>query len=239
MHVVPVLDLKDGVVVLADGGQRDRYQPIATPLCKDPRPGAVLDAFLGVFGFRAFYIADLDAIEHGSPNLRAITDLARSQPAIEFWLDGGFNRPEHLQPYAEYANIRFVIGSESLDSIETYTALAADPRMRRHILSLDRRNGRDLGPRSLIERPDLWPQTLISMDLAHVGKDAGPGRERLRDLMALRPDIDVAAAGGVRDIDDLEALAADNVHYALVATALHRRKIGGEELARLRGLRKA
>jgi phosphoribosylformimino-5-aminoimidazole carboxamide ribotide isomerase len=54
-------------------------------------------------------------------------------------------------------------------------------------------------------------------------------------LAQRRPDIDLAAAGGIRGIDDLTMLAADSVRYALVATALHQKKISSAELASLRG----
>jgi phosphoribosylformimino-5-aminoimidazole carboxamide ribotide isomerase len=235
MHVIPVLDLKDGVVVLAGGGRRDCYRPIDTPLCRDPSPPRVVDSFLGVYHFETFYIADLDAIEGIAHNTRHSVGLARTHPGIEFWIDAGFATLESLRPYEAAANIRFVIGSESLRSVDDYAAMRRDPRFDRHILSLDRRDGIDLGPHDLIEQPHLWPDTVISMDLAQVGRSAGPNLDRLAELRGRRPDLDVVAAGGVRGIDDLLVLAADDVRYALVATALHDRRLTRQDLERLAG----
>ena len=83
MQVIPVLDIKDGRVVLAGGGRRERYRPIHTPLCSEASPARVLESLLGVFHFDIFYIADLDAIAGKATNAASIVDLARAHPRIE------------------------------------------------------------------------------------------------------------------------------------------------------------
>ncbi|HCU89500.1 MAG TPA: nickel transporter, partial [Gammaproteobacteria bacterium] len=82
MHVIPVLDLADSVVVLAKGGRREDYRPIDTPLCPDPTPLLVVESMLKLFPFDKFYIADLDSIEGKSSNANSIVSLAHSYPAI-------------------------------------------------------------------------------------------------------------------------------------------------------------
>ena len=64
MKIIPVIDLKDGVVVHAQQGIRDLYQPINTALCQSSDIYQVIEAFLGVYDFDTFYIADLNAITH-------------------------------------------------------------------------------------------------------------------------------------------------------------------------------
>jgi phosphoribosylformimino-5-aminoimidazole carboxamide ribotide isomerase len=233
MQVIPVLDLKGGVVVLAAGGKRDSYRPIDTLLCPDPSPAAVVAALLAIFRFKRFYLAELDAIEGVARNGESAIQLAQAYPDIEFWIDAGFAEPDDLTPFEGMRNIRYVIGSESLGSIETYETMRRDTRMADHILSLDRKDGLELGPQTLIHRPQLWPDTIISMDLTQVGRAAGPNLTRIRELRDRREDLTVVAAGGVRNIDDLLSLAAEGASYALVATALHNRNLTEEDLARL------
>lgn len=233
MNVIPVLDLKHGVVVLAAGGRRDNYRPVATPLCADPEPAAVITALRTLYPFTTFYIADLDRIMERGTNDAVVIELARQLPAAEFWLDGGFTARADVLPFADVPNIRFVVGSETLTSLAHYAELRAAPEFTHHILSLDRKNDAELGPAGLIARPELWPHTVISMDLNRVGENRGPNRERLNALRACRDDVEFAAAGGVRGLADLRQLRADGVAYALIATALHQKTLGSQELAEL------
>lgn len=170
MNVIPVLDLKRGLVVLAAGGRRDAYRPVDTPLCTDPEPAAVITALTTLYPFATFYIADLDRITGQGTNDATVVELARRMPSAEFWLDGGFAGSSDALPFADVPNVRFVIGSESLKSLAHYAELRAEPQFTRHILSLDRKHGEELGPPDLIARPELWPGTVISMDLNRVGE---------------------------------------------------------------------
>lgn len=233
MNVIPVLDLKDGVVVLAAGGQRDAYRPVDTPLCTDSEPASVIAALRTLYPFTTFYIADLDRIMGRGTNDAVVMALARQLPAAEFWLDGGFSARADVLPFADIPNIRFVIGSETLTSLAHYRQLRAAPEFAHHILSLDRKNDAELGPAELITCPELWPGTVISMDLNRVGENRGPNRARLNALRACRDDVEFAAAGGVRGIEDLRHLRADGIAYALIATALHQKTLGPKELAEL------
>ncbi len=233
MYVIPVLDLKAGVVVLAVGGQRDVYHPLDTLLCPDPSPRLVVEACLRIFSFEIFYLADLDAIEDIAHNADPVLRLARAYPDIEFWVDAGFADLNDLMPFEAVGNIRYVIGSESLRSIDGYRLMQRDRRMARHILSLDVKDGLELGPRGLIDQPQLWSDTIISMDLTQVGRAAGPNLDRIRELRKRRRNLNVAAAGGVRNIDDLLSLRSEGVTYALVATALYNQDLSTADLTRV------
>src|SRR5690349_3902418 len=87
--IVPVLDLKGGVVVHARAGERDRYLPIRSRLAEGSVPEAMIDGLLSVAPFRRLYIADLDAIERRGDHRAVIAELARRHPGIEFWVDAG------------------------------------------------------------------------------------------------------------------------------------------------------
>src|SRR5262245_9451555 len=68
MEVIPVIDLRGGVVVRARMGQRDHYRPIETPLSATSDAVDVTRGLLSLFPFRTLYVADLDAIERTGNN---------------------------------------------------------------------------------------------------------------------------------------------------------------------------
>ena len=62
MRIVPVLDLKGGIVVHARRGQRDAYAPLRSPLVEGCEPVAVARALCAVCRTSTLYVADLDAL---------------------------------------------------------------------------------------------------------------------------------------------------------------------------------
>ena len=62
MKIVPVLDLKGGIVVHARGGQRAKYAPLRSPLVEGCEPVPVARALCGVCRTSDLYVADLDAL---------------------------------------------------------------------------------------------------------------------------------------------------------------------------------
>src|SRR6476661_5491265 len=89
MQIIPVLDLKDGTVVRAQMGERDRYRPIKTPLAPSSDPVDVARGLLSVHPFQTLYIADLDAIEGRGNNEVALGRLRQAFPQLALWVDNG------------------------------------------------------------------------------------------------------------------------------------------------------
>ena len=89
MEVVPVIDLKGGIVVHARHGNRAAYRPIETPLSPTSDPLDVVAGLLSVHPFRTLYVADLDAIE-GNGDAGAILDsISATFPELALWVDNG------------------------------------------------------------------------------------------------------------------------------------------------------
>lgn len=239
MLVIPVLDLKGGVVVHATGGDRSHYRPIETALSPGRcDPVSVALGYRALHPFPAMYLADLDAIAGGAPNREAISATSSALPDIELWVDDG-RAPSAAHAALPARRLRYVIGSETLGAMSGFDAmpLGSPPAAARPgILSLDFRGDDFLGPPDLLARPNLWPETVIVMTLGRVGSGAGPDFERLSGIIARADGRQVIAAGGVRNVADLEALAAIGVAGALVATALHSGQIKAGDLERVAGL---
>ena len=231
MDVIPVIDLKDGVVVHARRGERDRYRPIETPLASSSEPIDVVRGLLSVHPFATIYVADLDAIMRRGDNDAAVRRLNDTFPAATFWVDNGIAERPAAERWLTAGLGHLVLGSESLADAGTAHAFVSDQRV---ILSLDYRGEQFQGPLALLDEPDRWPHRVIVMTLGRVGSGAGPDLERLKTVQAAATRHAIYAAGGVRDASDLLALQQMGLAGALVASALHDGRLRGADMAQLR-----
>lgn len=221
MQLIPVIDLKGGVVVRAHRGERETYRPIETPLSSSAQPHDVVAGLLALAPFRTLYVADIDAITGTGSNDAAVRDLARAFPGLELWVDAGERDPVHIAARAKNGLGTSVVGTESLGDADVEAALGAEGV----ILSLDHDATGPRGPERAHRDARLWPERVIVMTLARVGSGQGP------DMAALERTARCAAgqggapalyaAGGVRGPDDLSTLARAGIAGALVASALH------------------
>lgn len=212
MQIIPVLDVMNGEVVQAGGGERHNYPPLQSQLTHATQPFQVVEDLLGWLDFPQIYLADLDAIEHGQLNQALYQEILQAFPRQQFWIDAGATDTGSL---GVYANFNRVIGSETLtpgriEEIDTA----------RDILSLDFRGENFLGPTALLAETRYWTQRMIVMSLHKVG-GLGPDLEKLSVVRQRSPQQLIYAAGGVRDADDLAVLANNQIDGVLLATALH------------------
>ena len=220
------MDLKDGQVVHAVRGERNRYKPIHlhSKLTASSDIDAVMTGFLNLYPFDTFYIADLNAIGGIGDHCLLMESLLAQYPNICFWIDDGSqlsgmitNRPR---------NHKTVIGTES--QLSQYCRSNQD-----FILSLDFKQQQPCGHSEWFEDSRLWPKNVIVMTLSRVGGDSGPDFQTLAELCAGFPDTNFIAAGGVRNSGDLIRLGELGVSAALLATALHGGAISGREIKNL------
>jgi phosphoribosylformimino-5-aminoimidazole carboxamide ribotide isomerase len=228
MHVVPVIDLKAGVVVRARLGQREGYRPIETPLSPTSDPVDVARGLRALHPFTTLYLADLDAIMGGGDNGAAIARLRAACPDLTLWVDNGIADHARATAWLDAGLGCLVLGSESQRDARLLQNFAGDPRI---VLSLDYRGTDFVGPPAVLDAA-LWPPKVIAMTLARVGSGAGPDLDRLAAIRAAAPDRAVYAAGGVRDAADLDRLTAAGIAGALVATSLHDGRLGRDALRR-------
>jgi uncharacterized protein related to proFAR isomerase len=224
MMLIPVLDLMHGEVVRARRGERSSYQPIVSSLAAGSDPVVLAQALTDHCATHRLYVADLDALTGGAPQVTVLRRLLQALPALELWLDGGFaDRAAAVRLQAALgaggARLTPVFGSESIASPAALRACFPTPRA--GVLSLDRRDGRRLDQAGCWDNPAAWPERVIVMTLERVGADAGPDLETLRTVQALSPATRLVGAGGIRDAADLARAAAAGADAWLVASALH------------------
>ncbi|MGA2929928.1 MAG: HisA/HisF-related TIM barrel protein [Solirubrobacteraceae bacterium] len=246
MRIVPVLDLKGGIVVHARRGQRARYGPLRSALVDGCEPVAVARALGAICATATLYVADLDALAGAPadlPTLAALAAVARP------WVDAGATTPERAAALAGAGVARNVVGTESLGPDAAGVASnvvgsgspesGAGERRVAHapapVLSVDLRDGRLISPRPELAGRDpaaaaplaraLGVRELLVIDLARVGSGAGPPLSAVAALAAALPELEIYAGGGVRDDADLRSLQDAGATGALVATALHEGRI--------------
>ena len=217
MQLIPVIDLKDGLVVQAVGGLRDQYQPIHqhSRLTQTSDVESVIKGYRQLFPFKSFYLADLNAIMGLGNHQLLINRLLDEFSDCEFWIDDGRQQAD-VSPYSGY--YKAVLGSE----VQQQPLLSLNSEQ---ILSLDFRNNRFLGDVSWLERDIYWPKNVIVMNLDCVGRNQGPDFQRLEALIDSHPDTDFVAAGGVRNDQDLLRLEVLGVKAVLLASALHQNRV--------------
>jgi phosphoribosylformimino-5-aminoimidazole carboxamide ribotide isomerase len=243
VRILPVLDLKDGVVVRGVAGRRQEYRSVISRLTSSADPVGVARAFLDRFGLTELYLADLDAIGGRPPALPVYTAL--QSLGCRLWVDAGVHTPDTALPLAAAGVDRLVIGLETVRGPGVLEDLCRMFGGGRVVFSLDLNAGQplgDLGPwgspagsggaRSIGARAvAAGVGGLIVLDLARVGVGGGTGTEDLcTHLAAAYPDVEIIAGGGVRDADDLRALRQCGVRGVLVASALHDGRLARRDL---------
>lgn len=228
MHIIPVLDLKQELVVHAKLGNRDSYRPIESVLCRSADIIQVIDSFLKLYPFSIFYIADLDAITHQGNNGSLIDSVLKHFPDTMFWIDSGYPLYDHR--FRQYGNYLPVLGSESFQDRQVAEIKKLNHRF---ILSLDYSATGEMGAKSLFSEENLWPERIIVMSLPRVGSNLGPDNGLLTAYRKKHPDRQIIAAGGVRSSEDLKALDRIGINHALIASALHNGMLSAEEISHL------
>ena len=232
-NLIPVIDLKDGMVVHAREGRREEYRPVRSRLSADATPSKIAEALLALHPFKTLYVADLDAIQRRGDNMESIRNIHRDFPELELWADTGINDEAALARWLDAGLGRPVIGSESLLDAGFVSVIRENCTHPSPVLSLDYQGDDFKGPPALLTHPErYWPQCVLAMNLHRVGSDKGPDLALIVELAGRVPGCQVYAAGGVRSIGDRDKIMATGAAGALIASALHDGRIGSADLAR-------
>jgi phosphoribosylformimino-5-aminoimidazole carboxamide ribotide isomerase len=250
MRVIPVIDLLGGQVVRGIAGRRSEYRPIVSQIAADARPATVARALVERFGFDTVYVADLDAIVHGQPDVVAWGEIA--QAGLKPWIDAGVGTTGAADEFRLRVSrldiaATLVIGLESLVAPMVVDYLCDLVGSEALALSLDLKQGHPLTRLHWHQQPDLAQEPieivrmtvgmgirrLIVLDLADVGTGRGPQTLTLcRSIRKDFADLELIAGGGVRGLDDLRALSDADCDAALVASALHDGRLTRDDVER-------
>jgi phosphoribosylformimino-5-aminoimidazole carboxamide ribotide isomerase len=219
MELVLAMDLKAGLVVHGERGDRVNYRPLtwgASPVA-DP------EGFICHIRPRSIYIADLDRITGAGSHDDII---ARCNKLVSHcYADRGCRDPGDLLTLDHFEN---VIGTETAGEDLT--------RYKSGYLSIDMKKGRVIpsgrNPEEYIRSVnDLRFDGCILLDISGVGTSKGLDRVRPGNLREAYLGK-LLWGGGVASVEDLELLADSGFDGAIIATALHNNTIPVEMIRR-------
>jgi phosphoribosylformimino-5-aminoimidazole carboxamide ribotide isomerase len=238
MELVPAIDLRDGRCVRllkGDFEQETRYSV-------DP---VELAQHYGELGARSLHVVDLDGAKQGVPVNLPVIRRMRAAAGVEIQLGGGIRARTSLEDALEVA-ARAVIGSLAVSEPELVAAWLTEFGPDRLTLALDVRLAADGTPMiathgwtrasklslgAAIERfAAVGLKHVLCTDIDRDGALSGPNVELYRDCVRRWPGIEFQASGGVRDADDLTALAAAGVTATVSGKALLEGRLKPEEI---------
>lgn len=241
MDAVGVIDIKDGIVVQAKAGERDKYAEVESRIiaAEAKTPLSAAAAFYNKLGLRKIYIADLDAImsSNRKNNLAQIKEIKSEFSDLEIILDAGFNENfspgKYLSDFLDYA----VVATESLFDLSFLERLKNFSSS--IIISIDLKDGKlihnieewdDKNINQIIAQiRDMGFKKFIILDLASVGT-AGGISDYIIELKKEFPELDFITGGGVKDYRDIKNLKKLKFSGVLIATAFHNGSLGRKEV---------
>ncbi len=238
MELIPVLDLLRGQAVHARAGKRQSYRPVQSALLpgRVGDPVALARAYHTTLGAWRCYVADLDAIEGWTPQVKLIRALADADHGFGpgLLVDGGVATARAAEALLEAGATTLVVGLETLKGFKDLKAIVKAVGGDRVVFSLDLLHGKpvqlhshrissqdsvglELGARAA----EAGVSALLVLDLAVVGTGAGPQNLDLLEGLKRLVGLPVYAGGGVRSTEDLKLLEDAGCDAALVGSAIH------------------
>jgi len=234
----PAIDLKDGVAVRLEQGERTR----ATVFHRDP--AAQAQAFEAQ-GFEYLHIVDLDGAFAGKPVNVAAVERIIEATNIPLQLGGGIRDLETTEAWLDRGITRVIIGTAAVRD-PAFIAKAAARYPARIAVALDARAGRvavegwarstELTAFDIARRfADAGVAALIHTDISRDGVLAGLNLDAAIAL-AETVNIPVIASGGLASIEDVKALLAPRAKKlagAIAGRALYDGRLDATEALRL------
>lgn len=230
MQIIPVIDLLDGVVVRGVAGRRSEYRPVESRLVAGSNAIDVAHAFRDHFGFNQLYVADLDAIMHGRPQLETYRALAAD--GFELLVDSGLRELADARAVFDTGAAAVIAALETSPGPEHLHTLCAEYDADRIVFSLDLTDGKPMAvsPAWRTDDPltiarlsvEAGVRRMIVLDLSRVGVGEGIGTARLCVRIKRKfPELRLITGGGVRGVNDIRGLESLGLEGVLVASALH------------------
>lgn len=166
--------------------------------------------------YKRLYVADLDGIVHGRPDIPLLEELAEVRRLM---VDAGIRTPADLEMISH-------LGAETILGTETMGEGVLEELRGGEIVSLDMKGGSVISnflPRAPLEAMEVLKghgaSKFILLEIGAVGTLSGPRFDYLRGLD--KKGLEIYVGGGVRG-EDIEYLKKLGVDGTLVGTALHR-----------------
>jgi len=193
------------------------------------------------------HIVDLDGARSGTQDNRDIVRTIISETAMSVQVGGGIRDRETLSAWFDAGVSRCVIGSLAItepDAVKSWLVqLGADKIVLALDVSFDdvgvpvitthgwTRNSTTTVYECIDDYRSLGLRHVLCTDVSRDGAMTGPNLELYADILVQFPDLQLQASGGVRNVQDLQALRDLGLPAAITGRALLDGKITAAEMA--------
>ena len=227
MQIWPAIDLRGGKCVRLKQGDYNRETIFSD------NPVATAKNFESA-GAEYLHLVDLDGARDGAvTNRQAIADIVQSTN-MQCEIGGGIRDENAIRDLIEIGISRLVIGTSALKQPEWFAKMA-EQFPHRLVLGIDARDGQvatdgwlETSETSAVKMAEQFAHlplaAIIYTDIATDGMMTGPNLSEI-SVMNEATNHPVVASGGIRSVEDLQALAKLPVAGAIVGRALYEEKI--------------
>lgn len=224
MHIYPAIDLRGGKVVQLVGGDPDKVA------VQEERTPAQQAAHWKEAGARRLHVVDLDAALGGRNQWLDVGRILQTGLPVQF--GGGVRSMLDVQKLLDLGVGRVIVGTQGVRNpawVRELTTLWPD----RILLAVDA-HGRDVMVEGWTETTGLDVVELArAMDdadlagflytnVAREGRMEGIDPDVIRDLRDATPHTELVVSGGIRDLDDLAALADLDVDGVVLGMSIYK-----------------
>jgi phosphoribosylformimino-5-aminoimidazole carboxamide ribotide isomerase len=225
LQLIPAIDLMNGEIVRLTHG--------------DPKTAKVYNQFGGPLetakkwqaeGAGKIHIIDLDAALGTGDNLAVIAEIVEGVD-LPIQVGGGIRKAEAAEKLLKLGVSQVILGALAFSDPEAVTQIQQEFGATSVIVALDNRDGKimvegwktatGLGMKEALEKfVALGVKVFLVTSITRDGTLAGPDLDTLREACQY-PDVEVIAAGGIGDLNDLRALKRVGVAGAVIGKALY------------------
>ena len=223
MYIYPAIDLYEGKAVRLYKGD------YAQMTVYSENPAEVAQAFAAA-GATHIHLVDLEGAKKGTPaNLATIREIIGSADLF-VEVGGGIRNMETIESYLSIGVDRVILGTAAVTD-PAFLEEALGKYGEKIAVGVDLKDGR-VAIKGWTEKSELTAddffakmqrlgvKTIICTDISRDGAMKGTNRELYKTLSE-KYAIDLIASGGVSSIGDVQALAAMDLHGAIIGKAYY------------------
>jgi len=239
MHIIPVIDLREGQSVRAfvedDLEKKGVYRP-------DPIEQAIYFEDLGA---TRIHIADLDGAFSGRPRNLAIAAEIAAKTRLEIDFAGGLRTLENVDMAIDSGASRVIIGTMAIrnpkmigEAVQKYgekIGVGIDCKDNRVVVEGWETTVAKTAPVLLAEMVKLGVKSFVYSDVSRDGKLVGPNYPVVEELLQLAGDAKVVSCGGVATLGCIKRLKEMGVDGVIIGKAFYAGILTYEEAVHIGG----
>lgn len=224
MQIFPAIDLLNGRSVRLFQGDYDQVTPVAS----DP---VVQAQKIQAAGLKRLHLVDLDGAKAGRPMNQTVVQAIRQATDLTLEIGGGLRDLATIQTYLAAGIQRVILGSVALKNPTLVQTALQNFGPDRIVIGIDGQNGQVATEGWLDQSQVAMPQLIDAMvtmgaknfivtDIHRDGAMTGPNLTLLKQLQTQFSTTTIVASGGIRNYQDLTALAQNGLTQAIIGKAL-------------------